>query len=65
MAWTLRGLMVMPCWETMKPNRRPTVTQNDTLQGVEMNIVSSTMFKDDPKIFYVLGVLFRMSGEVI
>jgi hypothetical protein len=32
-AWTLRGSIVMPCWETMNPRRRPTMTQKTHLRG--------------------------------
>jgi hypothetical protein len=32
-AWTLMGSIVMPCWETMNPRRRPTVRQNAHLRG--------------------------------
>jgi hypothetical protein len=38
----------MPYWDTMNPNRWPAVTQEDTFKWVEPNVVSSTMFKDDP-----------------
>jgi hypothetical protein len=33
MASTLRGLMVMPCWETMKPNRWTIVMKKKKFRG--------------------------------
>jgi hypothetical protein len=33
MAWTLRGSIVIPLWETMNPRSAPTVMQNMHLRG--------------------------------